>query len=119
MAHEHGPDHSPGHDEHAHDDAHEDHVVPLSTYFWVFMGLMVLLVITLVAAYFDLGALNLPIAMAIAVAKMMIVVLFFMHVKWSSGLVKTFAGATMMWLVIMFLFTLTDYISRGWTQAGR
>lgn len=118
------PSYGHGH-EHGHGDD-EPHVVPLITYYKVFAALMVLLVITLVAAAFDfqkiigVGWLNIAVAMAIAVAKAVIVVLYFMHVKWSSNLVKTFAGATLLWLLIMFVMTLTDYSSRGWLpQAGK
>jgi cytochrome c oxidase subunit IV len=113
----HGHEHAAaghGHD-HAHGDEHVHH-----DHFWVYMrvfgGLMILLIITLVAAAYDLGAANLPIAMAIAVAKALIVVMYFMHVKWSSSLVRTFAAGTMLWLLIMFVMTLMDYLSRGMTQ---
>ena len=92
----------------------EHHVVPIPVYNRVFWWLMFLLVITLVAAYFNLGMFNLPIAMAIAFAKAVIVVLFFMHVRWSTNLVKFFAVAALLWLSIMFVLTLADYMSRDW-----
>ena len=92
----------------------EHHAVPIPVYNRVFWWLMVLLVITLAAAYFDLGMFNLPIAMAIAFAKAVIVVLFFMHVRWSTNLVKFFAVAALLWLSIMFVLTLADYMSRDW-----
>jgi cytochrome c oxidase subunit IV len=83
-------------------------------YIGILAVLMVLLVITLVAAAIDLGPLNLPIAMAIAVIKMLFVVLFFMHVFYSSKLVWVFAGSAFFWLLIMFTFSFSDYISRPW-----
>ena len=92
----------------------EHHIIPISTYLKVFGALMFLLIITLVAAYFDLGWLNLPIALTIAVAKVILIVLYFMHVKFSSILVKIFSGTTMLWLAIMFILTLADYFSRHW-----
>jgi cytochrome c oxidase subunit IV len=102
-------------------EAHASHqLVPIPVYNRVFWALMILLVITLVAAYFPLGALNLPLALAIAVAKAAIVVLYFMHVKYNSNLVKFFAVAALIWLAIMFVLTLSDYMTRGWLpQAGK
>jgi cytochrome c oxidase subunit 4 len=93
---------------------HEHHVVPLSIYYWNFAALMVLLVLTLVAAMFDLGEFNTIIAMTIAVAKAVLVVLFFMHLRWSTPLVRTFAVAAIFWLIILFTLTLDDYFSRPW-----
>lgn len=92
----------------------EHHLVPLSVYYKVFAALMVLLVLTLAAAAVDLGSLNILIAMTIAVVKAALVVLYFMHVRYSSHLVKFFAGATFFWLMILFMLTLADYFSRDW-----
>ncbi len=109
----HGRDtHGHGHDTHGHDDDH--HVMPIKTYLIVFSTLMVLLVVTLLAAIPDLGPWNLPIAMAIAVAKALVVMIWFMHLKFSSPLTRLFAGAAFFWLAILFLLTLSDYISRPW-----
>jgi cytochrome c oxidase subunit 4 len=52
--------------------------------------------------------------MVIAVIKATLVVLFFMHVKFSSRLVKLFAGAAFFWLAVLFILMLSDYLSRGW-----
>lgn len=101
------------HTTHGHDEA-EHHLIPLGVYFRVFWALMAFLVLTLFAAYFNLGALNLPIALGIAAAKALIVVLYFMHVKFSSRLVMVFAGSGIVWLVILFVLTLSDYVSRPW-----
>jgi cytochrome c oxidase subunit IV len=94
------------------------HIVPLSVYYRVFAALMVLLVITLFAAYFDLayiwGPLNIVIAMTIAVVKAVLIVLYFMHVRYSSKITWFFAGASVIWLIILFTFALCDYFSRGW-----
>lgn len=102
--------HTDTHEEHAH------HVVPLKIYFANFAALMVLLVITLGAAAVDLGQWNLLIAMAIAIAKAGLIMTFFMHLKWSSPLIRLFALITLLFLGIMFLFTLTDYVARGWIK---
>jgi cytochrome c oxidase subunit 4 len=89
------------------------HIVPISTYIWVFIALMVLLVATVVAAMFDLGELNIVIALTIAVVKALLVVLFFMHVRYSSKLVQVFAASAVLWLIILFALTFSDYMSRG------
>ncbi len=107
----------PGGEATHHADA-EHHVVPLAVYFKVFAALMVLLVITLVAAAFDLseywGPLNVIIAVTIAVIKAVLIILYFMHVRYSSKLTWFFAGVAFLWLMVMFSFTFADYMSRDW-----
>jgi cytochrome c oxidase subunit IV len=90
------------------------HVVPLWLYRNVFWALMVLLVLTLVAAHYNLGEMNLVIAVTIAVVKAVIIVLYFMHLRWSTWMVRLFAGAAFFWLMILFVLTLDDYFSRPW-----
>jgi cytochrome c oxidase subunit IV len=97
-----------------HPAGHAHHLVPVSAYYWNFAALMVLLVLTLVAAMFDLGEFNTIIALTIAVAKALLVVLYFMHLRWSTALVRVFAGAALFWLTILFTLTLDDYFSRPW-----
>jgi cytochrome c oxidase subunit 4 len=108
--------HGHGHGGHGHD-AHENgghHVIPVKTYVGVIAWLMVLLIVTLGAAAVDLGMLNLPIAMLIAVVKAAIVMVFFMHLKYSSKLVVLFATIAFLFLAIMFVFSFNDYAARGW-----
>ena len=88
------------------------HVVPKSTYFIVAACLFVLLVLTVLAAQFNLGPLNTPIAMAVALAKAALIVLFFMHVRYGEPLLRIFAAGGFLWLVIMFLLMLSDYLTR-------
>jgi cytochrome c oxidase subunit 4 len=92
------------------------HVVPKSTYIIIFVWLFVLLVLTVAAAQVDLGAWNVPVALAIAVVKAVLIVLFFMHVRYSSRLVQLFAAGGFVWLAIMLSFTLADVWARlaGW-----
>ena len=105
---------------HGSETAPEHHGMPTHVYRNVFMVLMVLLVLTLVAAAFDLGPLNLPIAMAIAIAKVWFIVVYFMHLKISSQLTRVIAVGALFWLAILFFLTFTDYVSRGWLpQAGK
>ena len=99
--------------EHASSEHTEHHVVPISQYMLVFVGLMALLILTLVVARWDLGGWSIVIAMAVAVAKAALIVTFFMHLKWSSPMVRFFGLAATFWLLIMFAFTFGDYLTRG------
>jgi cytochrome c oxidase subunit 4 len=95
-----------------HDPAH--HVLPLSIYWGVFLALVVGTLVTVWTATIDLGALNTVVALAIACTKALLVILFFMHVKYSSKLVWLYAAAGFFWVVIMIVITGADYVSRGW-----
>jgi cytochrome c oxidase subunit IV len=92
------------------------HFVAKSTYFIVSAWLALLLVLTVAAARLDLGIWNVPIALAIAFAKAILIVLFFMHVRYGSPLVRLFAAGGFFWLLIMLAFILTDVQARlvGW-----
>jgi cytochrome c oxidase subunit IV len=89
------------------------HIAPKSMYYSIFGILMVLTVVTVFAAFNDLGILNFPVALGIAITKATLVILFFMHAKYSSKLTKLFVGMSFFFLIIMFALTLTDYMSRG------
>ncbi len=78
------------------------------------LALMVLLALTWSIGYIDLGPFNLIVALAIAITKAMLVVLFFMHIKGSSRLLHLAAAAGVLWLLIMLTLTLSDYASRNW-----
>src|SRR3954463_9161905 len=95
------------------------HVSPKSTYYAIFGALMVLTGLTVAVAFRHLGALNFPVAIGIAITKATLVVLFFMHVKYSSKLVKMIVVMAFFFLLVMFALTLTDYMSRGWYTSPR
>ena len=95
------------------------HVSPKSLYYTIFGALMVLTAVTVAVAFVPLGVLNFPVAITIAISKATLVVLFFMHVKYSSKLTKFVVGMAMFFLMTMFGLTLTDYLSRGWFTAPR
>lgn len=76
------------------------------------MTLLLLLGLTHGAAFFDLGVFPTPLALSIAVAKAVLIVLFFMHV--CSRLTRLFVAAGFVWLGIMLLLAMSDYLSRGW-----
>ncbi len=88
------------------------HVSPNSTYFGVFFALCVLTVVTAWVAFYDFGPFNDLVALGIAFTKASLVVLFFMHVKYSGRLVKLIVIASLVWLGIMFGLTIIDYVSR-------
>jgi cytochrome c oxidase subunit IV len=93
------------------------HIVPASVYYVVFATLMVLTAATVGVAYVDLGRFNIAVALGVAIIKATLVVLFFMHVKYSSRLVQLVVIASLFWLAILFGITLSDYITRGWLAA--
>lgn len=97
----------------ASDERASAHIVSTATYARVIAVLMALLIITLIAAMFDLGPFNLPIAMVIAVVKVYFVMAFFMHLKFNSKLVRFFALGALAFLFLMFLITPSDYLTRG------
>jgi cytochrome c oxidase subunit IV len=95
------------------------HVSPKSTYYAIFAALMILTGVTVGAAFVNLGSLNFPVALAIAITKATLVILFFMHVKYSSRLTKMVVGMSFFFLMILFGLTMTDYLSRGWYASPR
>ncbi|MGE3176464.1 MAG: cytochrome C oxidase subunit IV family protein [Vicinamibacterales bacterium] len=88
------------------------HIVPTSTYFAIFALLMLGTAITVAVAYVDLGVLNTAVALAIACTKATLVVLFFMHVKYSSRLTWAVVFGSIFWLVILLALTYNDYLTR-------
>jgi len=90
------------------------HVSPLRVYLLIFSALMVLTLTTVLVAFQHLGPLNDLVALGIAGTKMTLVVLYFMHAKYSTRLTKLVLASGLAWLLILFAFTLSDYVSRGW-----
>jgi cytochrome c oxidase subunit 4 len=90
-----------------------EHVTPVSVYLAVFVALMVLTAVTVGVAFLHLGPFNDIVALAIAVSKAALVVLYFMHVRHSSRLTKVVVVAGFLWLFVLIGFTLSDYLSRG------
>jgi cytochrome c oxidase subunit IV len=90
------------------------HVAPLKLYFGIFGILMVGTALTVLVAFYDLGPLNNVVMLTIACVKALFVILYFMHVRWSSRLTMVIVASGFFWLLILFSFTMTDYLSRGW-----
>lgn len=93
---------------------HTGHVVPISTYVLVFLALMVGTALTTGVAYIDMGRWNTVAALTIAVIKMLLVVLFFMHVKYATGLTRIVILAGFFWLGIMITLSCADELTRVW-----
>ena len=90
------------------------HVAPKSLYYLIFLALMIGTGLTVLVARFDLGPLNNIVMLSVACAKALLVILFFMHVRWGSRLTWVVAGSGFFWLLILFSITMSDYMSRGW-----
>lgn len=92
-----------------------EHIVPLKVYLTIFLALMVGTALTVWAGLQNFpGQLNVIIAMTIAVVKASLVVLYFMHVRYSSRLIWVVFTSALFWLAILFALTLSDYWTRDW-----
>ena len=95
-----------------------EHILPTRIYYTIFGILMLCTYLTVQIALFDLGALNVVAALTIAVFKATIVVLFFMHVKYSTRLTWAVVVGAVFWLGILLTLTLSDYLTRPWRTYG-
>ena len=103
-------EHQPSHPHH--DDEH--HIVSPKVYLIIVAILLALTATTVAASYVEMGVLNPIVALAIAAFKMMLVVLFFMHVKYSPRLTKLTVGAGLFTFIVLVGMTLADYFTRAW-----
>ena len=96
------------------------HLVPVRVYLTIFALLMMFTAITVGVSFIDLGPMNTLVAIVIAVTKMMLVILYFMHVRYSSRLTWAVVAGGFFWLAILLLLTLGDYLTRGpgWLHYG-
>ena len=95
-----------------------DHILAKRTYYTIYVLLLICTYLTWQVAYFDLGPMNTVAALVIAVFKAAIVVLFFMHVKYSSRLTWVVVLGGVIWLGILLALTFNDYLTRGWRTYG-
>lgn len=107
--------------EHKHDEVldtepthHESHIVSPRIYGLIFGALLIGTALTVAASYVEMGDFNPIVAIAIACIKAVLVILFFMHVKYSSRLTKLTVAAGFFTFIVLITMTLTDYISRAW-----
>ena len=96
----------------------EHHIVPPRVYYTIFAILMFCTYLTVQIAFLDLGELNTIAAVGIAVFKATLVVLFFMHVKYSSRLTRAVVIGSIFWLGILLVLTMGDYLTRVWRTYG-
>jgi cytochrome c oxidase subunit 4 len=92
----------------------EHHIVTPLQYCYVYGGLILGTILTVVAADINLGVFNPIVALGIACTKAVIVILFFMHVKYQSNLIKVTVGAGFFTFLILITMSLVDYMSRAW-----
>ena len=95
-----------------------DHIVPKRIYYTIFAILMFCTYLTVQIAFFDLGALNTIAAIGIACFKATIVILFFMHVKYSTRLTWAVVLGSIFWFGILIALTMSDYLTRVWRTFG-
>ena len=95
-----------------------EHILPTRIYYTIFAILLLMTYLTWQIAYFDLGALNTIAALVIAGIKAVLVVLFFMHVKYSTRLTWAVVVGGIFWLGILLALTMGDYLTRGWRTYG-
>jgi len=94
------------------------HVVPTRVYYLIFGILMFCTALTVGIAFVDLGPFNVVAALTIAVIKATLVVLFFMHVKYSTRLTWAVVAGSVFWLGILIALTMGDYLTRPWRTYG-
>lgn len=92
----------------------EVHVVKPAFYVIIFGSLLLLTALTTGMSYVDMGVFNAVVALAIACLKASLVVLFFMHLHYSSRLLKLTVAAGLFTFCLLISLTMTDYISRAW-----
>ncbi|QHN01995.1 oxidase [Granulicella sp. WH15] len=92
----------------------EHHIVSPREYCFVYGALLIGTIVTVLAAYKDMGVLNPIVALGIACTKAVIVILFFMHVKYQSRLIKMTVGAGFFTFIVLVMMSLCDYMSRAW-----
>jgi cytochrome c oxidase subunit 4 len=98
----------------------DQHILPVRTYLITFVALLLLLGAAVAAAYLPLGRFHLAVTLSIATIKALVIMLIFMHLRYSNRLTWVFASGAFVWLGIMLSITMTDYLSRTWlTMPGK
>jgi cytochrome c oxidase subunit 4 len=95
-----------------------EYIVPKRVYYTIFAILMLCTLLTVLIAFVDLGRFNAVAALTIAVFKATLVVLYFMHVKYSTRLTWAVVAGSVFWLGILLVLTMSDYLTRAWRTYG-
>ncbi|HVB07745.1 MAG TPA: cytochrome C oxidase subunit IV family protein [Candidatus Acidoferrales bacterium] len=90
-------------------------IVPVKVYAGTFVGLIALAALTTGLAYVHMGIWNTVAALTIAVAKMLLVILFFMHLRYDRGITRIVIIAGLLWLTILIVLTASDVFTRSWS----
>lgn len=90
------------------------HISSKGLFYTIFISLIILTGLTVLVARQDFGAMNTPVALAIAGVKATLVILYFMGVRYNTPLTKVVAASGFLWLIILFGMTMGDYLTRGW-----
>src|SRR5271169_6944600 len=93
---------------------HRQHIIPSSIYVGIWATLMVLTGLTVFASFLELGDWNIVLALVIATIKATLVMLFFMHLYYSSKLTKITMVAAVFFLFLLLALSMTDYLTRAW-----
>jgi cytochrome c oxidase subunit 4 len=104
------------HETHEAEQHAEHHIVSPRVYLLIFAALLVGTALTVGASFIEMGPWNPVVAIAIACVKATLVVLFFMHIKYSSKLMKLTVGAGLFTFLILVGMSLSDYFTRAWGQ---
>jgi len=91
-----------------------EHADSVKTYTLIFLALIALTGVTTAVAYVDLGAFSVIVALTIAVVKMLLVALFFMHLRHSTMLTRIVVSGGLLWLAILIGLSLSDFLTRNW-----
>ena len=96
-----------------------EHIVSVRVYLLIFLALLAGTALTVFAAFIDFPwQFNAIVAMTIAIAKATLVVLYFMHVRYSARLIWVILASAMFWMALLFSFTFADYFTRAWLSPG-
>ena len=93
-----------------------EHITSPTVYLVIFLALMVLTAVTVFVSFQDLGPFNDVVALTIAVTKATLVILFFMHIRYSTPFTKVVVISGFVWLLFLIAITLSDYLTRGWIR---
>ena len=93
-----------------------EHADSAKVYTLIFLALLALTGVTTAVAYVDLGPFSVVVALAIAVVKMLLVALFFMHLRHSTTLTRLVVIGGLLWLMILIGLAMSDFVSRGWVN---
>jgi cytochrome c oxidase subunit IV len=102
------------HSEHNEHSEQAEHIDSVGTYAVILVTLLILTIATALVATIDLGPFNIIVALGIAVTKMLLVVLFFMHVRYSTRLTRLVMIGGLLWLAILLTLSFADFATRGW-----